>query len=188
MARQYKPFSITARAFGHPRKLYTPVTVVNLEADSCIAAATVNGMWDTGAEVCLISRDLAARLGCRFSRAITAAGIGGEVSAPTGFVYLSLLANGQLVDTIASVVDQTSPTDEYSFIFGMDFIRKGALAISSTAIDTTLSFTIPSPEPIDFTRRSDVDASLLPLSESRETAATLYGPDALALLFRDNPE
>ncbi len=73
MARQYKPFSITARAFGHPRKLYTPVTVINLEAAGGIAAATVNGMWDTGAEVCLISRDLAARLGCRFSKSITAA-------------------------------------------------------------------------------------------------------------------
>lgn len=185
---EYKPFSITARTLGHPRKLFTPITVVNLDPPGNMAAVTINGMWDTGAEFCLISRDLAAKLGINFKKSVNAVGIGGTVDSPLGYVYVALLSNGDLVDTIAAVVEETSPSGEYSFVIGMDFIRKGTLAISSTAIDTTLSFTIPTREPVDFAKlaaNTGTPGKYLPLSSSKEDNAPVFGPDVMSLLTRD---
>lgn len=81
-SQDYKPFSITARTLGHPRKLFTPITVVNLDPPGELAAVTINAMWDTGAEFCLISRDIVARLNLNFKKSVDAVGIGGAVNSP----------------------------------------------------------------------------------------------------------
>lgn len=182
---KYKPFAITATALGHPRKLITPVTVVNINDGDELAAAKVNAMWDTGSEVCLMSRELAKILKVNFKKVIPGHGMFGEGDAVIGIAYVSLVSNGGLVDTYVAVVDSVSPTDEYSFIIGLDFIRKGCLAISTTALTTTLSFTIPSPEPIDFTKickLADGSISECSLSKSKEDIHPVYGADVLALI------
>lgn len=189
---KYKPFAITARTTGHPSKLYTPITVANLlpswGGGEKIVATKVNAMWDTGADVCLMDRALAARLGVKFETPCNAKGIAGATTVPIGYAYISIVANGDLIDVLTGIVEKTSPSDDYSFIIGMNLIGKGSLAISATAIDTTLSFTIPCPEPIDFTLLTDIESrykGVLPLSGKIDEYPIVYGKDALDLI---NPQ
>ena len=182
----YKPFAITATALGHPKKLHTPIVVVNITKGNELIAAKVNAMWDTGAEICLMSKELADRLCIDYNTPLPGSGLFGKGETVVGIAYVALLSNGDMIDTYAAVVDSTSPTGEYSFIIGMDFIRKGTLAISSSKIDTTLSFTIPSSEPIDFTKLKDIaDGSVahLPLSSEHEDIRPMFGKNALELLI-----
>lgn len=188
MDQIHKPFAITARTTGHPRKLFTPLTVANLRPSGGdgIVATKVNAMWDTGAEVCLMSEFLARSLKVQFDKECQGKGFTGSASVPMGYTYVSLLANGDLVEVLTGIVEETSSTGDYSFIIGLNLICKGSLAISSTNLDTTLSFTIPSPEPIDFTRIADIDnryKGFLPLSERMEDQPIIYGADALDLII-----
>ncbi len=184
-----KPFAITATTLGHPRKLHTPITILNISEGKDVIAARVNAMWDTGAEICLISKTLAELLRIKFNEPLPGSGVFGNGRTVVGIAYVSLIGNGTLVDTYAAIVDSTSPSGEYSFIIGMDFIRKGTLAISSSMIDTTLSFTIPSPEPIDFTKLNEFAEgakAYLPLSSERENICPVCGGKALELLIQKN--
>lgn len=188
--RLYKPFAITARASGHPTKLFTPVTVVNLRPASGgdIVATRVNAMWDTGAEMCLMSSRLASRLGIKFEKSCDAAGFTGRASVPVGYAYVSIIANGDIVDVLTGIVEETSPSGDYSFVIGLNFISKGALAICSTPLDTTLSFTIPTPEPVDFSALSSIEDRIkgfLPLSRRMEESPVVYGAKALGLIVSE---
>lgn len=178
------PFAITARNLGHPRKLYTPITVINFYGNDHVAAARVNAMWDTGAELCLMTKDLAAKLHVEFSKSIKAVGLTGSADTPMGYGYVSLVANGFPISVITGIVDEIHP--DYSYIIGLNLISKGCLAISSTSIDTTLSFVIPTPEPIDFTRLkniTDEHKTTLPLSPARENIDVRYGLEALDMFM-----
>lgn len=186
--RRHVPFAITARATGHPRKLFTPLTVANLRPSGGdgIVATKVNAMWDTGAEVCLMSEFLARSLKVQFDKNCPGVGIAGSASVPIGYAYVSLLANGDLVEVLTGIVEETSTTGDYSFIIGLNLISKGSLAISSTNLGTTLSFTIPSPEPIDFTHIADIDncyKGSLPLSKRMEDQPVVCGAEALELIL-----
>lgn len=154
-----KPFAITAKTLGFPRTLYTKILVVNLTSADKIAAAYVNAMWDTGAQCCLMNRDLASRLGFVFKPQIPSRGITGEEMASYGTAYIAIASNGGLMHTTAAVVDKL-PCPDYSFIIGLDFIRYGTLAISYTDFETTLSFTSPPIKPIDLLDFPETDGRL----------------------------
>lgn len=190
--RIHKPFAVTAYTTGHPRKLFTPITVVNPDAPGAatILATTVNAMWDTGAEVCLMSQRLADRLEFEFKKEIDSDTFGGKIKTLIGYTCVTLVSNGGLVNTITAVVAETSPTREYDFIIGLNFIKKGTLAITSTDLDTTLSFIIPSPDPIDFAKITDIDShskKYLPLSEPLKQQRIREGAEALELFIPKNP-
>lgn len=157
--KNYKPFAITAKTLGFPRVLYTKILVVNLTSADKIAAAYVNAMWDTGAQCCLMNRDLASRLGFVFKPQIPSRGITGEEMASYGTAYIAIASNGGLMHTTAAVVDKL-PCPDYSFIIGLDFIRNGTLAISYTDFETTLSFTAPPIKPIDLLDSPETDGRL----------------------------
>ncbi len=124
MSQDYKPFAITAKTLGYPKFLYTKILVVNLTSSDKLAAAYVNALWDTGAQVSLMNRNLASRLGFKFKHTINSVGVTGNEMASYGNAYLAIVSNGGLVHTTASVVENL-PCPDYSFILGMDFIRKG---------------------------------------------------------------
>lgn len=184
MSRSYRPFAITARSLGAPPLLYTPLLVVNLQAEGDrLRAAKVNALWDTGAQVCVMTRALADSLGFRYTHTMASQGIGGDVTSPLGVAYVSLASDGQVVDTLAAVVDSLPGDGRYSFIIGMDFIRKGALAISSTGMETALSFRIPAVRNVDFTSDADLRAvRRLPLSSTTEDGRLYRGHEVLSLL------
>lgn len=181
----YKPFAITAKTLGFPRKLYTPLLLVNLRSSEKLAAAYVNAMWNTGAETCVMSKTLADRLGFEFDKTIPSRGLTGESIVSYGTAYVALKNNGDLIDTTAAIVDDISCGDEYSFIIGMDFIRKGTLAISCTPLATVLTFTIPTTRELDFVK--DIDCSgdskgYIPLSSTKESRKVYFGQEVLDLL------
>lgn len=184
--KEYKPFAITATALGHPKKLYTPITVVNITKADELVAAKVNALWDTGADLCLMSRKLAEALLIDFAKTIPAEGLLGCDDVEVGITRVALLSNGGTIDTYAAIVDTVSSTNQYSFIIGMDLIRKGALAISSTSLSTTLSFTIPSPEPVDFTQLYGLvegKTKHLPLSKGKDEIRPVFGAAAMDLII-----
>lgn len=188
--KQYKPFAITARTDGKPKKLYTKMLLVNMEPQNGkMHGSYVNAMWDTGAEYCVMTTKLAEKLGFEFKHEITAKGINGEIVTKTGFAYVALVSNGQLIETRASIVNEE--WGEYSFIIGMDFISKGTLAISSTPIDTTLSFTIPSPGRIDFVKileKRNIKGKYIPLSSDLERIDVLTGVEILDKIIPDEDQ
>lgn len=186
MNRQYKPFAITARTIGIPQRLSTRLLVVNLRSRYKLAAKYVNALWDTGAATCVMSADLARALGFEFSKSVPSKSIGHEtVNATYGYVYVALVSNGDIIETIAAVVDE-SLGDGYSFIIGMDFISKGSLAISCSPGKTMLSFTIPTSQEIDFVKLLQDDGIVkgeieLGISGS-EDPKIYYGAEVIELL------
>lgn len=184
--KQYAPFAITAKATGRPRKLYTPILLVNFGIEP-FRAAYVNAMWDTGAEVCIMTRELASRLGFSYEKEIESKGLTGSAQAHYGYASVSLISNGEVIDTMAAIV-QGFEQIEYSFILGLDFIRKGTLAISSKGLETVLSFTIPTRQHIDFVQSiedTDVSKKYIPLSSGYEDKRVYHGADALEQLIKD---
>lgn len=190
MTRSYKPFAITAKTLGSPRLLYTRILVVNLASEDKLTAAYVNALWDTGAQCSLMTRDLARRLGFDFEKEIPGIGIGGITTAAYGYAYVALVSNGDTVDTMAAVVDSL-PGKHCSFILGMDFISKGSLAISSSRLETTLSFTIPAGQPIDFVKDLEsegIATKYIPLSSGKEDTRVYSGHEVLGLILPEKAE
>lgn len=180
---QISPFAITARCLGHPKKLHTPIVVANFQAeDDGIIAARVNAMWDTGADVCLISRSLASLLGIDFRKIIRAESVTGPVSSAIGYTHISLVSNGDVIPVLTEIVEEASPTGDYSFIIGMDLISRGTLAVTSSKLDTTLSFIIPATVPIDFTEATQGNKAYIPLSSVKEIIRPAHGKDAIELI------
>lgn len=188
--KSYKPFAITARTDGKPRKLYTKILLVNIEPQNGrMHGSYVNAMWDTGADTCVMTSKLAKELGFEFKHEIVTKGASEEIVAKYGLAHVALVSNGEMVDTIAGVVD--ADWGEYSFIIGMDFISKGTLAISSSPIDTTLSFTIPSPGRIDFVRileKRNIKGKYLPLSSEKEYIKVYHGKEILDFIIPDEDQ
>lgn len=185
-----KPFAITAKTLGCPRFLYTRILVVNFASYDKLTAAYVNALWDTGAECSLMTRELAVRLGFDFRTEILSKGVAGSANAAYGYVSVALVSNGDTVETITAIVDSL-PRNEYSFILGMDFIRKGTLAISSSKLSTTLSFTIPTSEHLDFVKTlagDNVPGSYIPLSSGVEDREVYRGTAVLDLIIPQKTE
>lgn len=161
------PFAVTAKTPGFPRKLYTPIMVANLRAP---AVAYVNAMWDTGADCCYMTPNLAKLLCVDFDSTAQAEGLTGRSEMKVGDAYLSLIAGGGIETVAVAVAASDFGHGDFSFILGMDFIRKGSLAITHADFQTMLSFRIPSSNPIDFTSDLEFDAAkgTLPLSQGKE--------------------
>ena len=189
MEKTHKPFAITAKTLGIPRKLYTPLLLVNAEhKKGTLTAAYVNAMWDTGSEFCLMSRKLADRLGFKFDRDIKSIGLTGETIAHYGRAHVALVNNGEMIKVWAAIIDDDLH-DEYSFIIGMNLISMGTLAITTLALQTTLSFKIPSSGNIDFVEEAqgtDATAKYLPLSSTTEDERIYQGPEVLELILPDS--
>ena len=177
-----KPFAVTARTMGHPAKLITPLIVANLQAGGCWKIVRTNAMWDTGAEFCMMSKRLAAELNVNFDKSITMQGIVDRKEAAVGFTYVTLFANGGIMEVITGVIDETSLSGEYNFIIGMDFINKGTLAISSTNISTTLSFVVPTQAEIDLTTGFHGATKSIRLMPYKESYSARSGTDAAELM------
>lgn len=186
--REPTPFAITAECIGHPRKLHTPITIININTADQMVATRCNAMWDTGSEMCIMSRRLAEALEIDFVKAIPAIGLTGDAMTPCGYTNVALVANDETIEVMTAIVDETSPSGEYSFIIGLSLISKGTLAITSTRLTTTLSFVVPSPEPIDFTRLGRLingPSEHLPLSAASEHFDILRDAEAASLISPD---
>lgn len=178
------PFAITATTLGKPKFLYTKILVVNLDCDDKIAAAYVNALWDTGAASSVMTRALAERLGFRFEKEIPSRGITGEEMSKYGYAYVSMVANGGIIEALTGIVENL-PRNDYSFIIGMDVIGRGNFAISSDGFSTTLSFTVPGISTVDFAKTADEEgkiSSYAELNPGPEDRKTFHGLEALRMI------
>lgn len=177
-------FALTAHASGEPSKLYTPVTIMNLEK---VIVVQANAMWDTGAEICVMSKRLADALQLEVAPGPSARGLTGAAATSLCYAYVSFVASGGIVTAKCAVVDDYVGGFDYSVIIGLNLIRRGSLAVSGGDTGITLSFRMPASEVIDFADSSDAPSSILPLSDGRERLKIYSGIDALRLMNRATP-
>lgn len=178
-------FALTAHAFGEPAKLYTPVTIMNIEK---VIAAEANAMWDTGAEVCVISKRLAELLQLDVVPGPSARGLTGSAETSLCYTYVSFVAGGGIVTVKCAVVDECVGGLDYSVILGLNLIRRGSLAISGGDTGITLSFRMPASDAVDFTFSAEsMPVSSVSLSAGRECVKLYAGADAVRLMCRAIP-
>lgn len=180
-------FALTAYSAGEPSKLYTPITVLNPRRDA-ILAAEANAMWDTGAEVCIMSKALAEALHLKMAPGPTAHGLTGTSESGVCFAYVSFVAGGGIITVKCAVVDHHIGGVEYSIILGLNLIRRGSLAITGGDSGITLSFTLPASTVVDFTT---IDAhkpgAIVNLSDGPEEIKVYSGFEAIKIMNRAIP-
>ncbi len=178
-------FALTAHSSGEPSKLYTPITLMNLKG---VIAAEAHAMWDTGAEVCIISKQLADALQLETAPGPSARGLTGSADSLACFAYVSFVAGGGIVTVKCAVVDSYVGGVDYSVILGLNLIRRGTLAITGGDSGITLSFTMPATDIIDFTASPvAIPASIVPLSHGGERLKIYSGLDAVKIMNRAVP-
>lgn len=178
-------FALTAHSSGEPSKLYTPVTIMNLNK---VIAAEAHAMWDTGAETCIISRRLAEALQLDMAPGPSARGLTGSSETSICYAYVSFVAGGGIVTVKCAVVDGHVGGVDYSVILGLNLIRRGVLAITGGDCGITLSFTMPATGIIDFTATPDaIPASNVPLSRGGERLKIYTGLEAVKIMGRAVP-
>ncbi len=179
-------FSLTAHSPGEPSKLYTPVTIMNLEK---VIAAEAHAMWDTGAEVCIISRRLADALQLEMAPGPSARGLTGSADTSACYAYVSFVAGGGIITVKCAVIDGNVGGVDYSVILGLNLIRRGALAITGGDSGITLSFTLPASAVVDFTT---IDAhkpgDIVKLSNGPEEIKIFSGFEAIKIINRAIPD
>lgn len=181
----YSCFALTAHSSGEPSKLYTPITLMNLKS---VIAAEAHAMWDTGAEVCIISRRLAEALQLEMAPGPSARGLTGSANTSVCYAYVSLVAGGGIVTVKCAVVDGHVGGIDYSVILGLNLIRRGSLAITGGDSGITLSFTMPATDIIDFTTTMEaIPTSNVPLSKGGECLKIYTGLDAIKIMNRAVP-
>lgn len=96
-------------------------------------------IWDTGAQHCVITRSLCARLKLSPRAKASFAGVGGLVSGGTDVVYLSLSGDGDtFLIALAGVVE--SLPGNVDMLIGMDVITQGDFAVSTNEGIITVAF------------------------------------------------
>lgn len=178
-------FALTARSSGEPSKLYTPIVIMNIEK---VVAAKVHAMWDTGADICVISKKLAEALQLDVAPGPSAFGLTGSADISVCYAYVSFVAGGGIVTVKCAVVDGHVGGMDYSVILGLNLIRRGALAITGGNGGITLSFKMPATDVIDFTAHSGtMPVSVVPLSNGRECLNLYTGIEAVKIMNRAVP-
>ena len=179
-------FALTAHSNGEPGKLYTPIAIMNIDK---VIVVEANAMWDTGAEVCLISRRLAECLQLEMAPGPIARGLTGSAETSVCYVYVSLVANGGVITVKCMVVDDHIGGLDYSMIIGMNLIRRGSLAITGGEYGITLSFTMPATDTIDFmVVANHLPGAVVPLSDGREELKIYTGINAVKIMRRALPD
>lgn len=107
---------------------------------------TKSTMWDTGADVTIISKEVAEALHLTPVRKAAISGIGGLVYANVYKINLYIL--GKVKFEELEVFD--GELEDYDMIIGMDIISKGDFAITNKDEETWFSFRFPSQEHISF--------------------------------------
>lgn len=179
-------FALTASATGEPSKLYTPIVIMNIDR---VIAAEAHAMWDTGAEVCVISKKLADALQLDVAPGPSAYGLTGVADASACYAYVSFVAGGGIVTVKCAVVDGHVGGVDYSIILGLNLIRRGTLAITGGNAGITLSFKMPATDVIDFTADAGtMPVSVMTLSGGRENLKLYTGRDAVKIMNSAIPD
>jgi len=128
-------------------EIYCDITISNPEDFKNKHGIKCVGVWDTGSEGCLISRNLADKLNLVLISYKIVVGVTSHEMSPEYLVNL-FLPNGDSFMGESTLVGSTLADDE--FIIGMSIINKGDFAITNVNNKTTMSFRTPSVARINF--------------------------------------
>lgn len=126
-------------------KITTDTTIVNDNKN-----LTVKALWDTGANCCCISEELAQLLGlCPVGK------VSFYTPSGTGIAYTYLvdivLPNNMIIKNVKMCSSKIG-AQNLDLLIGTDIISKGDFAISNYKKNTCFTFRIPSKECIDFSK------------------------------------
>lgn len=103
-------------------------------------------MWDTGADVCVISKRIADELGVNATGQMSVDGVHGEDIADVCYIHVKLPTNDYIMNVETIIRART----DYDFVIGMNVIAHGDIAISTAEDKTVFSVRIPSEGHIRF--------------------------------------
>jgi hypothetical protein len=146
-----KPNPLTYTYNAQVRSVLTPVELFFNTYDEVTSYLT-NALWDTGAEMSVISPEVAAKLQLDILDKIGVAGVIGDGLVDTALVSIRF-PNGATINDVRAAICNMSPGNE--LIIGMDAISQMDFAITNGGGQTQLSFAIPPfDERIDFAKRN----------------------------------
>jgi hypothetical protein len=145
------PNPLTYTYNAQVRSVLTPVELFFNTYDEVTSYLT-NALWDTGAEMSVISPEVAAKLQLDILDKIGVAGVIGDGLVDTALVSIRF-PNGATINDVRAAICNMSPGNE--LIIGMDAISQMDFAITNGGGQTQLSFAIPPfDERIDFAKRN----------------------------------
>ena len=111
---------------------------------------TINAIWDTGAEMSAVSKDVVEKLGLIPVGKAKNYTAGGIVNVDIFVINIQLPSNIGF-EMIPVTGNELGDTD---MLIGMDIISKGDFAITNVSGKTVFSFRIPSVKTIDFVKNN----------------------------------
>ncbi|MDR1389467.1 MAG: retropepsin-like domain-containing protein [Treponema sp.] len=144
-----KPAVLTYTYTGLVDSVMTPVDIFSGVYDDAASYLT-NALWDTGAELSVISPKVVKKLELDIVDTVSIAGINGNSKAEVAIVSIHF-PNNAVIDDLRVAICSMSPGNE--LIIGMDAISQMDFAITNGGNQTQLSFAIPPfDERIDFSK------------------------------------
>jgi predicted aspartyl protease len=169
------PAAITYTYVGLVDSVLTPVELFLNEYNE-ITSYLTNALWDTGAEMSVISPNVAEKLNLKILDKVKIAGIVGDDLVDTALVSIHFPSDTAIKDVRVVICDM-SPGNEV--IIGMDVITQMDIAVTNGKGKTQFSYAIPPfDEKIDFSKMDAcvVVNTYLFLSTSADFCANTHLP------------
>ena len=114
---------------------------VDYKAMSLPAPTVVHeALWDTGADICVMSTAVAESLGVKPYKQLAVHGLYGEETMDVYLLHIKLPTNDYVMNVDAVIGDKTN----YDFVIGMNVMAYGDVAITTFEDKTIFSIRIPS--------------------------------------------
>lgn len=100
-----------------------------LQKDRKLFWTEAKAKWDTGAQICSISRSLCDTMGFMPRIKMPVSSISGTVEALQDMILIDVMMDGYFFPVLASVID-TMPAADCDMLIGMNLISKGDFLLS----------------------------------------------------------
>ena len=162
MSISVHPRSFTVEFEEEQRVIITNVKVSSPQETSLAAMAEARAIWDTGAEICMITENFAEQIGLPVVSPINIRGVNHETSTDLCLADIQL-PNGMILPSISiAKCDKLTPGD-CSVIIGMSVIKNSDFCISHKHGKAVFSFRKPSMKRTDYVRAEKWRDRLRPL-------------------------
>lgn len=112
--------------------VFSKVTVAappSLQKDRMLLWTEAKAKWDTGAQICSISKELCDRMGFVPRIRIPVSSISGTVHSQQDIILIDVMFDGYFFPVLASVID-TMPGADCDMLIGMNLIMQGDFSLS----------------------------------------------------------
>ena len=144
MGKYTKVFDECVSAIVTECQIYPPIDYTKEKFPAPISVK--EAMWDTGADICVISQELADNLGLVPFDQIYVNGVHGEELQSLYHIHVKLPTNDIVVYAEAVI----GAKNGYDLVLGMNVISQGDIAITTADDKTVFSIRIPSEGHIKF--------------------------------------